>query len=286
MRTHVSSVGLLVHGDPALSFSYPEHIERASLDALPPHPGVYLFRDGEGAALYVGKSVNIRQRVLSHLRTATEDQMLRRTRRVDFERTGGEIGALLRESQLIKQLQPVFNQKLRRVREMYTLRLSQGRPEVVSARACDFARTQGLYGLFGSRGSALEALRAVAERDRLCCAVLGLEKVGRERPCFAYQLGRCGGACVGREAAAGHAARLLAALEPLHIAPWPYAGAIGIVERAGGLRQVQVVDHWCYLGPRQKGRRLASPPPPQFDIDVYQILVRPLLQGGLTLEVP
>ena len=130
MRTHVSSTGLLIRSDPALSFAYPTHIDRACLDALPSQPGVYIFRDGEGAALYIGKSVNIRTRVLSHLRTREEGQMLARTRHIDFELCGGEIGALLRESQLIKQLQPVFNQKLRRLREMCSLRLTGGRPEV------------------------------------------------------------------------------------------------------------------------------------------------------------
>lgn len=302
MRTHVNSVGLMIHGDAALSFRYPDHIDRASLDALPPQPGIYIFRDGDGAPLYVGKSVHIRNRVLSHLRTPEEAQMLQRTQRVDFERSGGELGALLRESQLIKQWQPPYNSKLRRLREMCSLRLgmaglgaapaslhgsSHGSVvEVVFARELDFARTEGLYGLFGSRKAALEALRNLAESAHLCCALIGLEKVAPGRPCFARQLKRCGGACVGEESAAGHAARVRAALEPLHIAPWPFAGAIGIVEQSGGLRQVQLVDHWCYLGPRQKGRQHRPAKPPQFDIDVYQILVRPLLQGGLTLEAP
>jgi excinuclease Cho len=291
MRTHVSSTGLLIRSDPAQSFTYPTHIDRACLDALPSQPGIYIFRDGEGAALYVGKSVNIRTRVLSHLRTQDEGQMLARTRHIDFELCGGEIGALLRESQLIKQLQPVFNQKLRRLREMCSLRLAGGRPEVVFAREVDFARTEGLYGLFGSRKAALEVLRSLAESVRLCCAVIGLEKTAAGRPCFGHQLGRCGGACVGVESADDHAERLLTALEPMHIAPWPFAGAVGIVEVAGGRRFVHLVDHWNYLGQgagqEAAGKRpKAAPPPAGFDIDVYQILVRPLLQGGLTVEAP
>lgn len=285
MRTHVSSVGLLIHGDPALSFSYPEHIERASLDALPSQPGVYLFRDAAGVAIYVGKSVNVRGRVLSHLRTPDESQMLQRTRRVDFERCGGELGALLRESQLIKQLQPVFNQKLRRLREMCSWRLDGGAPQLVFARDCDFAATEGLHGLYGSRASAQQALRELADAHGLCAGVLGLEPLARGRPCFARQLGRCGGACVGVEVAR-HAASVAAALLPWRVAPWPYAGPVGIVEESDGLRQVQLVYRWCYLGPQAAGRK--RPPAraaAQFDIDVYQILAKPLLQGGLTLEL-
>ena len=294
MRTHVSSTGLLIRSDPAQYFTYPSHIDRA---CLPSQPGIYIFRDGEGAALYVGKSVNIRTRVLSHLRTQDEGQMLARTRHIDFELCGGEIGALLRESQLIKQLQPVFNQKLRRLREMCSLRLTGGRPEVVFARAVDFARTEGLYGLFGSRKAALEVLRSLAEGARLCCAVIGLEKAAAGRPCFGHQLGRCRGACVGVESADDHAERLLTALEPMHIAPWPFAGAVGIVEVTDGRRFVHLVDHWHYLGQRPGSGKDAKPNKPNkpntgvpasagFDIDVYQILVRPLLQGGLTVEAP
>lgn len=285
MRTYVNSLGLLIPGDPAIPFVYPDHIDRASLDALPPRPGVYIFRDADGDALYVGKSVNIRQRVLSHLRTPEEGRLLQCSCRVDYECTGGELGALLRESQLIKQWQPPFNQKLRGLREVCALRMEGDLPQVVFSSEVDFARTQGLYGLFGNRASALEALRDVADRAGLCCATLGLEKVARGRPCFARQLRRCAGVCVGAESAEAHGERIRAALAPLHIAPWPFAGAIGIVEQADGVRQVHMVDHWCYLGPRTRGWRRTKAAP-HFDADVYQILARPLSQGGLILESP
>lgn len=283
MRTHVNSTGLLLVGDPALSFHYPGHIARASLDALPAQPGIYIFRDEEDKPLYVGKSVNIRSRVLSHLRTPAETQMLTRARTVDFECTGGEIGALLREAQLIKQWQPVFNHQLRSLRAMCALRLEAGLPLVVSTRDCDFARSDGLYGLFGSRASALATLRELVDDHGLCAAIVGLERVSRGRACFAHQIGRCRGVCIGRESAADHAARLQAALEPLRVLRWPYAGAIAIVEQSHGLCQRHLVDHWHYLGPQARGRR-ARPQQGRFDIDVYQILAGPLLDGSLTVE--
>ncbi|WP_426171045.1 hypothetical protein [Pseudoduganella sp. R-34] len=127
MRTHVNSVGLLVVSDPVLNFSYPAHIPRECIDALPSLPGIYIFRDAAGKPVYIGKSVNIRTRVLSHMRTTEEMQMLARAATIDFERTGGEIGALLRESELVKRHQPVFNSKLRRLREMCSISMG-GRP--------------------------------------------------------------------------------------------------------------------------------------------------------------
>jgi excinuclease Cho len=168
MRTHVNSVGLLVVSDPVLNFSYPAHIPRECIDALPSLPGVYIFRDAAGKPIYIGKSVNIRTRVLSHMRTAEEMQMLARAATIDFERTGGEIGALLRESQLVKQYQPVFNSKLRRLREMCSISMAGEQPEIVFARDVDFALAEQLYGLFGSKKAAIETLRDVVHARGLC----------------------------------------------------------------------------------------------------------------------
>ncbi|MYN02081.1 endonuclease [Pseudoduganella sp. DS3] len=279
MRTHVNSVGLLVVSDPALNFSYPAHIPRDCIDALPSLPGVYIFRDGAGTPLYIGKSVNIRTRVLSHMRTAGEMQMLVRTARIDFERTGGEICALLREAELVKLHQPVFNSRLRRQREMCSISMAGDTPQIVFAREVDFARTAHLFGLFASRKAALEILRDVAQARDLCTVATGLEKGLPGRPCFARQVGRCRGACTGEESAADHAVRVRLALEPLQVTPWPYAGAVAIVEESDGLRQRALVDGWCYLG--APGRGAAQP---RFDIDVYNILVRPLASGVLRIE--
>lgn len=285
MRTHVGSAGLFIRSDPADDFTYPGHIARADIDALPPRPGIYIFRGEGGATLYVGKSVNIRSRVLSHLRTPEEARMLRQTARIDFERTAGEIGALLRESQLIKQLQPEFNRKLRRTREMCAFSLRGATPEVVFARDIDFACADGLYGLFASRRGALEALRDIVLRHQLCPAVTGLESTVRGRPCFARQLARCRGACVGHESAGEHAARLLAALETLRVMAWPYDGAVGIVEECDGWRQTQLVDRWCYLGALDSpARPTDARAVPRFDMDTYQILVKPMLLGRLTID--
>lgn len=278
MRTHVNSVGLLVVSDPALNFSYPAHIPRECIDALPSQPGVYIFRDAAGMPLYIGKSVNIRSRVLSHMRTAEEMQMLARTASIDFERTGGEIGALLREAELVKRHQPVFNSRLRRQREMCSISMAGDTPEVVFAREVDFARAAQLYGLFASKKAALETLRDVAHARGLCTVATGLEKLAPGRPCFARQVARCQGACTGEEPPADHAARVRLALEPLRVTPWPYAGAVAIVEESDGLRQRAVVDGWCYLGQARTAAR------PRFDIDVYNILVRPLASGALRIE--
>jgi excinuclease Cho len=274
-------------------FQYPEHL-RAQAAAAPAAPGVYTFHGQAGdLPLYIGKSVNLRARLLSHLRNPDEDRMLRQARAISFERTAGEIGALLLEASLIKQQQPLYNQKLRRNKQLCALRLEAGgRPEVVHSKDVDFATTPELFGLYASRHAALEGLRGLADEHRLCYSVLGLEKPAGGRGCFRSMLRQCAGACCGRESLAEHGARLKSALNQLRIACWPHPGAVGLVERWPGaadtarqegeaMLQIHVVRNWHYLGSassrqaaRQLGRTAAG-----FDADGYKILCRPLLGG-------
>ena len=141
-----------------------------------------------------------------------------------------------------------------------------------------------VFGLFGSRASAEEALRALVRRHGLCPALLGLEGQIKGRGCFSRQLGRCRGACIGTESADAHAERLRAALAGMQEAVWPFAGAVGIVERGADLRQVHVVDRWAYLGSLEgRRRRLRESGPPLVDIDTYKILAAPLLGGAIEI---
>lgn len=285
IRPRVTAVGLIVLPDPAENFIYPAHIDRSSLDALPPAPGVYLFLGEHDVPLYIGKSVNIRTRVLSHLRTPQEAAMLAATQRVEFARTAGEIGALLFESQLIKRLQPTYNVLLRYAGETFAIRITGDSllPHVVGSRDTD-SDDSSRYGLFPSRAAAQQELEMLVRRHMLCPARVGLEKTTRGRACFAYQIGRCRGACAGKETLQEHDARLKHALEWLEFQVWPYNGPIGIAEEGGGLRQVHIVDRWSYLGTLQGRRKtFRRPARKTVDIDVYKILANPLRKGELKI---
>jgi DNA polymerase-3 subunit epsilon len=108
----------------------------------------------------------------------------------------------------------------------------------------------------------------------LCPIVLGLEK-GRG-PCFAHQLKRCRGACVGKESRVAHGLRLAAALARLRMRPWPFKGRVGVRENGGGA--LIVLDRWRYLGTARSDAELAglaeSRSRPAFDLDTYRILAR------------
>ena len=260
-----------------------------ALAALPRTSGVYLFQGDGALPLYIGKSVDIKSRVLSHLRTPEEAGMLARTRRVDVIETAGEIGALLLESHLIKQLSPLFNVRLRRVRSLRSIQLHQTAAGL-EPRLGDFKGSEvyfkdqtltpstNVFGLFASKHAAQKKLRELARTHSLCLGLLGLERTG-PRGCFGVQIRTCRGACIGREPRVEHDERLLNALTATQIHAWPYRGAIELVEEREGWVQRHRVENWRHLGTscsRNEGARFGIQPP-EFDLDSYKILVKPIL---------
>ena len=260
-------------------YAYPEHL-RPSLEALPALPGVYTFHgDSDTLPLYIGKSVNLRSRVLAHLRTQDEAAMLRQSRRISWVRTAGEVGALLLEARLIKEQQPLFNKRLRRNRQLCSLQLAGSQPQIVYAREIDFSCQPGLYGLFANRRAALQALQGIADEHQLCYGLLGLESLTHGRGCFRSGLKRCAGACCGRESPESHQQRLTDALAQLQLVCWPWPGAIALREQSGDLTQYHIIRNWLWLGTvdsLQEAETLCRLPA-GFDHDGYKILCKPLL---------
>ena len=263
-------------------------IDAQSLEALPRSSGVYIFKGDGKLPLYMGKSVDIRSRVLSHLRTPDEANMIAQTRRIDFIETAGEIGALLLEAQMIKTHSPLFNIRLRRLRLMHSIRLGESAlgltPEIVSSREIAIGQVDGLYGLFGSRHSAQDKLRELAKEHSLCHDLLGLEKLSK-RGCFGLQVKTCQGACVGQEARTDHDNRLQSALLDLKVHVWPYPGAIDLVESQGDWVQKHRIQDWRYLGTwcsRTQSTQVHANP--SFDLDSYKILVKPILLGTVRID--
>ena len=79
-------------------YEYPSHL-RELVAGLPKAPGVYQFHgDIQSVPLYIGKSVDIRTRVLSHLREPSEARMLSQIRQITHVRTAGDLGAQLLEA--------------------------------------------------------------------------------------------------------------------------------------------------------------------------------------------
>lgn len=265
----------------AAIYEYPEHL-RPWLEALPKQPGVYFFHgDSDTMPLYIGKSVNIRSRVMSHLRTPDEASMLRQSRRITWIETAGELGALLLEAWLIKEQQPLFNKRLRRNRQLCSLQVNAGKPQVVYAREVDFSHEPNLYGLFANKRAALQTLQSLADELQLCYGLLGLEATTRGRACFRSALKRCAGACCGKESVEEHHARFMAGLASISVNCWPWEGAVALKETRDAMTHYHVIRNWLWLGAVESLDDAAAllRTPAGFDQDGYKILCKPLLTG-------
>ena len=269
--------------------SLPPQLAPDALDGLPEAPGVYLFYGLNPLPLYIGKSKNLRERIGAHFssdyRSSTDLRLSAEIRRIEVEETAGEIGALLRESALVKSMLPAHNHALRRKEQSGVLELGHepGPPRYLRAAGIEPAHLAGRYGPFTSLRQARETLRHVAAEHALCWKALGLER--RLGPCFARQVRRCAGACVGAETPEAHHERLRAALAPIEIPRWPYAGpaAIREVSLLGDRVDVHVLRDWCWLGTARDDGELGAlvecPPRAEFDVDIARLLVRTLARG-------
>ena len=98
----------------------PPLLTMPQIDALPSAPGAYVFYDEAGRPLYVGKSADVRERVLSHFSNdSRSDETMRlhqRTARIETQPAYGELGLRLLEASLIKTLSPLHHQRAQRAR--------------------------------------------------------------------------------------------------------------------------------------------------------------------------
>ena len=107
--------------------------------------------------------------------------MLRQSRRITVP-DGGRNGRAVAGSPADKEQQPLFNKRLRRNRQLCSLQIADGKPQVVYAREVDFSHAPNLFGLFANKRAALQSLQALADELQLCYSLLGLEGTTRAAP--------------------------------------------------------------------------------------------------------
>jgi len=278
--------------------SAPPGLPSDLIDQLPNQPGVYYFWSERRELLYIGKSLDIRKRVLSHFssdhKAAKEMAICQQTRDITWDITSGELSALIREAQQIKALQPLYNRRLRRLTSLCSIYLqedAQGvlRPQIAEAAELTRARSR-LYGLFANQKKARDALKEIGSVQGLCNYVTGLEAPNK-RPCMAYQLKRCKGLCAGEQSAVAHNVQLMAGLESLALRTWPYPGPIALIEThpVSGDETHFIIHNWCLLGIAQepddyvtilRGEHLNENTTPQLDKDIYRYLAKAIVKAG------
>ena len=183
-------------------------------DQLPEACGVYYFLDGEDRVIYVGKSLNIRERVLSHLsnnNTRRAIEMRDRVADIHWELTGSELIALLLESDEIKKRKPIYNRSQRRTLYRYGLYACQMAGEYTRLLVKPLRDGEMPLTSYATRKEATAHLQYLCDEYELCQKLCGLYQ--SEGACFYQQVRRCKGACVGREPHEDYNARVNQALE-------------------------------------------------------------------------
>ncbi len=259
---------------PALPIQMSEEV----LDSLPENPGVYIFKNKDNAVLYVGKSINIRDRVLSHFAndyaSSTDMMLSKEATSVEHIQTSGELGALLLESTLIKKMQPIYNRMLRYARKLTILERLPSENSYLGVKtrevlSLELADTENTLGIFKSRKEVSDYLYKIASEHGLCPKLLGIQK--GKNACFSYHLGKCKGGCVNKELPIFYNVRFEEAFYKKKIRPWKFDGPIIIKDGAEGY----VVDKWCVLGKIDEVNTVSDLSFEYlFDLDSYKILQR------------
>ncbi len=172
---------------------------------LPTGPGVYLFRDAQGAVAYIGKARNLQQRVRSYFGRSRGDARRavqfvdRYVHAIEFVSTASEPEAFLLENRLVKRHEPAYNVKLRDDKDFLYVRIDRRHdfPYLgLARRPRTRSRQQLTLGPFASAGALRTTLRMLG-------GVLPLrdcsdrEFAGRTRPCLKHDMGRCAAPCTG-----------------------------------------------------------------------------------------
>lgn len=257
-------------------------------------PGVYIFEDESGQPIYIGKSVHLRNRILSHFTDATklnkEMKLSQNTHKVSVIETANELEALLLESQMIKDVLPVYNRMLRRTQTQAVIQSELNEDgyavlKLATVKTADLGTMQHIYGVYPNRTKAKLSLEDHLRTYQLCPKLLGLEK--SNGACFLYQLDRCRGACIGREPLEGYNARVELAMERSKVEAWPYKSAV-LLKFRGDEKYALVIDQWNVIGSLktdETGQPHFEKMGQGFNIDTYRILHSFIKRNAATIKM-
>lgn len=167
---------------------------------IPRLPGVYCFLSQDGNYLYVGKAKNLRNRIASYFRKgnthpAKTALMLKKASFLDIFITKNEKEALILEAQLIGDLKPKYNIRLRDDKAYPFIKLGIKNPYPRISIARKKGADGALYfGPFTSSDSLRKTLNIISTLFKLrTCSDSSMKR--RARPCIKYQINRCSGPC-------------------------------------------------------------------------------------------
>lgn len=189
-------------------------LDLTKLENIPEGPGIYYFYDEKGSLIYIGKSRNLFQRINTHLSNNTTNRAMEMrdlVADIDWDLTGSELVALLRESREIKENKPVYNRAQRRTGFQWGIFSTTDKKGYINFITGTVDSSENPLSVFTSRNRARSVVETLVEKYDLCQKLSGLYDT--DGPCFQYHVGICKGACCGRETAAEYNVRAQKAAE-------------------------------------------------------------------------
>ncbi len=176
------------------------NLDLSKVDSIPEEPGVYYFYNENGDLIYIGKSRNLQQRIMTHLSNNTTNRAMEMRDLIAdiyWEVTGSELIALLKESSEIKRNKPVYNRAQRSTGFQWGIFNSTDKDGYINFNYSKLDREDNPVAVFTGKERAKSMLLSLVEKYNLCQKLTGLyETTG---PCFHYHVGLCTGACCGEE---------------------------------------------------------------------------------------
>ncbi|MDD5185911.1 MAG: exonuclease domain-containing protein [Paludibacter sp.] len=194
--------------------SYPVADEKVA--AIPAKTGVYYFYDERGDIIYIGKSKDIHQRVLTHFnnsQTKKAIEMRERIADISWEETGSELVALLLESAEIKKHKPLYNRSQRRSAFNFGLFSFEDSDGYIHLKIDKIEGEDIPLTTFHFQQEGIDYLHNIADKYALCKKLCHLDN--SSDGCFNTQLHHCQGACTGHEHPDSYNQRVTKSIHPL-----------------------------------------------------------------------
>lgn len=179
---------------------YNSNLNRSLIDDLPEKTGIYYFYDHKKELIYVGKSINIKDRVLSHLSNNLTQKAIEikdAIADVNYEITGSELIALLLESYQIKKYKPIYNRAQRRTMFNYGLYTFTDENGYDRLKIMNLVEGSIPLTSYASKTEARQHVFSLVEEYQLCQKLSDLYHA--DGGCFHYQIKQCRGACIQKE---------------------------------------------------------------------------------------
>lgn len=169
------------------------------IEKIPGETGVYYMHREDGTIIYIGKSRNLKKRIVQHFTSDNRKskKIQEEVYTVTFEKTGSELIALLKESEEIKINKPIYNRALRRTLYQYQLNSYVDENGYINLKIEKADARKKAITTFNNFQQAKNALFKISETYGLCQKLTGLYQT--KTACFSYTIRECAGACIGAE---------------------------------------------------------------------------------------